>query len=846
MLGRTSGLLAILVVVSLMLTHSLSGETLQKSLSGQTVKEQAQQSLRSQNAQLQPQNAQLQPQNAQLQPQNVQSQSQSTQPQQPKSAHPQTQRTQQGEIYRGQLRDRMTQEPISMATVILLSADSTVVSTTLSSDGGTFELSGAGAHWLQVNHLAYQTLRVSLDAPLPDVLYMDQATGELGEVVVKAERPLMKLVDGTTPSYDIDQLFAHSSVTTAYEMLGQLPGMSMQGDVPTLVGTNGYTLVFNGQPSNVPQDMLLERLKSIPREMVASVEISYTPIARYRAKGASINVVFKGQAAGSSLGGTSGQLFTEYSNKYYSNYAAGGSVNYSAPNGFSVTANYRASLGKIRSDLIYDIAPFGRYTKGLEIENSGYTNYNKHTLFAELGYKFGRHALSVDYYGSLTPPEGTNRYQVNQKEREPLESLNKGNDNTHHVAINYRLGGNLLAGLFYTHYRDHREVLYGMEQSPRSPYATSYTSDQLSQVWGGHIDNSHSWDGGWGLSYGSKVSYSKTINGQTYLWRNGREVPNDAVSGTSKELLADLYIGGKKQFKNGLSLGLTLIGDYANYIGADETFQIIPQASLSYARNPNHVLQVNIQSSKRDPSYWEREPFSRADDRYQLWEGNPQIRPYVTYSGQVNYIFKQRYVFFLSGYYQPLRFEQQMYLDPYRSRIVYKTWNWHYASNASIGAVVPLPQTKWWNARLTLNGQLNSVKLEIPYEPTYQCTKPMYYVALSNEFRLSQKHNITIGLDGSYLHGAIQGYYSLGDIYNIACRAKWTSQDKKWSLTLRGDDLLNAGVPRVRVNYGIHQVDFRPSRYNTRFSVHLSYTFGSFDKVQTKEPTQLSTDRFGI
>ncbi len=835
-LGRKGVLLAILVVVSLMLTQSLSGQTLKEGSNGQTVKGQSQQS----------QSTQTQSQSTQLQ------QSQNTQPQQPQSAQqqsqsaqPQTQHSQQGETYRGQLRDRVTEEPISMATVILLSADSTVVSTTLSSDGGTFELSGEGAHWLQVNHLAYQTLRVSLDAPLPDLLYMNQATGELGEVVVKAERPLMKLVDGTTPSYDIDQLFAHSSVTTAYEMLGQLPGMSMQGDVPTLVGT-GYTLVFNGQPSDIPQNILLERLKSIPREMVASVEISYTPIARYRAKGASINVVFKGQAAGSPLSGTSGQLFTEYSNKYYSNYAAGGSVNYSAPKGFSVTANYRASLGKMRSDLIYDIAPFGRYTKGLEIENSGYTNYNKHTLFAELGYKFGRHSLSVDYYGSLTPPEGTSRYQVNQKEREPLESLNKGNDNTHHVAINYRLGGNLLAGLFYTHYRDHREVLYGMEQSPRSPYATSYTSDQLSQVWGGHIDNSHSWDGGWGLSYGSKVSYSKTINGQTYLWQNGQQVPNGAVSGTSKELLADLYIGGKKQFKNGLSLGLTLIGDYANYIGAEETFQIIPQANLSYARNPNHVLQVNIRSIKRDPSYWEREPFSRSDNRYQLWEGNPQIRPYVVYSGQVNYIFKQRYVFFLSNNYQPHRFEQQMYLDPDRSRIVYKSWNWHYANKASIGAVVPLPQTQWWSARLTLNGQLNSVKLDIPYELTYQCTKPQYYVALSNEFRLSQKHNITIGLDGSYLHGAIQGYYSLGDMCVLACRAKWTSQDKKWSLTLRGDDLLNAGVPRVRVNYGIHQVDFQPSRYNTRFSVHLSYTFGSFDKVETKEPTQLSTDRFGI
>ena len=118
-----------------MLTQSLSGQTLKEAPSGQTLKE----DLNGQTVKGQPQ------------------QSQSTQPQQSQSAQPQTQQPQQRETYRGQLRDRLTEEPISMATVILLSADSTVVSTTLSSDGGTFELSGEGAHWLQVNHLAYQT-----------------------------------------------------------------------------------------------------------------------------------------------------------------------------------------------------------------------------------------------------------------------------------------------------------------------------------------------------------------------------------------------------------------------------------------------------------------------------------------------------------------------------------------------------------------------------------------------------------------------------------------------------------------------------------------------------------------
>ncbi len=114
MLGRKGVLLAILVVVSLMLTHSLSGQTLKEGSNGQTVKE----DLSGQIVKGQSQ------------------QSQSTQPQQAQSAESQTQRSQQGETYRGQLRDRVTEEPISMATVILLSADSTVVSTTLSSDGG--------------------------------------------------------------------------------------------------------------------------------------------------------------------------------------------------------------------------------------------------------------------------------------------------------------------------------------------------------------------------------------------------------------------------------------------------------------------------------------------------------------------------------------------------------------------------------------------------------------------------------------------------------------------------------------------------------------------------------------
>lgn len=57
---------------------------------------------------------------------------------------------------------------------------------------------------MRISHIAYKDATISLSEPLPEVIYLEEGDSMLNELVVKADRPLMKLVDGGIPSYDID------------------------------------------------------------------------------------------------------------------------------------------------------------------------------------------------------------------------------------------------------------------------------------------------------------------------------------------------------------------------------------------------------------------------------------------------------------------------------------------------------------------------------------------------------------------------------------------------------------------------------------------------------------------
>lgn len=744
--------------------------------------------------------------------------------------------------YHTLLRDKTTGEAVAGATALLMAPDSTTLAVVVSDAEGAVRLSGEGACCLRISHLMYHPLTVDLvGATLPDTLRLEPRSELLEELVVSTDRPVMKLLEGGISSYDVELLFEKSPVSTAYEMLCRLPGMREEGGVPVLAGVSGFTLVMNGKPSSLPQDQLLEQLKSIPVSQVASAEISYTPIARYRAKGASVNIVLKHQSRERISSGLSAQLFGTYTSQYYSRYAAGGSALYTSPSGLSISGRYGAGLGDRISDLSVVTGPLGSLSE-IRTRNVGKSSFGSHTLTLDLGYRKGRHDLSATYYGTFSP---NNQFVEKDIERShPIEQEQESQRRTHHLSVEYGYDGHLMIGAFYTDYHQSQSVTYGTGMDATPSEAFAFDNGQQSRVVGAHVDNSHRLGGGWGIEYGSKFSLSHTANRQQQWVVAGETQTTDPIERVSRELLADIYLGVKKQLSSALSIDATLIGDYARYYGHEETFRLMPQASLLYRISQTDMLQLSFNSQKKYPAYFEREPYSTQRSAVQMWQGNPEIRPFVTYNAQAVYVLRGKYQFVIRENYAPRYFVQQMYLDPELEKIVYKTWNWHYYNNLSLTAVAPLPKTDWWQGRLVLDVSPTWIKLDVPFVGTVDRRRTSLFGSLSNDFVLSQRNGLTAGLDFSYITGGMQGLYDFSDIVNLSARMKWVSRDKKWSVTLRGNDLLEKGTPKIKANQGVQQFEFVPSRYGRNFSLDIRYTFGNYKSV--KSPSQLDTSRFGM
>ena len=127
--------------------------------------------------------------------------------------------------YHTLLRDKSTGEAVAGATALLMASDSTTLAVVVSDAEGAVRLSGEGACCLRISHLMYHPLMVDLvGAALPDTLRLEPRSELLQGLVVSADRPVMKLLEGGISSYDVELLFEKSPVSTAYEMLCRLPG----------------------------------------------------------------------------------------------------------------------------------------------------------------------------------------------------------------------------------------------------------------------------------------------------------------------------------------------------------------------------------------------------------------------------------------------------------------------------------------------------------------------------------------------------------------------------------------------------------------------------------------------
>lgn len=182
-------------------------------------------------------------------------------------------------IVRGTLKDSVSKQALNDATVsILVAKDSSLLSFTLSSNSGFFEIKNvpSGNYVALVSYQGFNTLRklfsITEQVPVAELgdVFMVQDFKMLGEVVVKDEVPIK--VKGDTVVYNANSFKVLNPNGTAEDLLKKLPGVQVERDGTIKAQGETVPKIYVDGKEFFGNDPKMAT-KNITADMIAEVEV---------------------------------------------------------------------------------------------------------------------------------------------------------------------------------------------------------------------------------------------------------------------------------------------------------------------------------------------------------------------------------------------------------------------------------------------------------------------------------------------------------------------------------------------------------------------------------------------
>lgn len=757
------------------------------------------------------------------------------------------------------------EQPVDGVAVILQTLDSVYVDAVVTDTLGDFRLNHPldQSYRLIFQHILYNMVEKEIITANVGTVVLEEKDYQLAEITVKGERPQVKL-EGGKLTYDVPQLMKDKTATNAFEIIKDLPGLIERNDNLELVGASRLNIILNGQLTTMSADQLIQLLKTMPASRVEKAEVMYNAPAKYNVKGALLNVVLsKNESETPSWQGETGVDYTQYRH-------AGGDahVNLLYTNkGFSL--DFLLNGNKRRDVMGEDMLARHTLNSGMtEISqhNRALVHVNRGTVRLGMDYTFANEdKLSLAYYLKgdkvLSDRDAFTSYLDLSKPENKSESTSLVRDDGHSAIHNIRLQydghAGISAGADFTRYHSPSVLDYQDTNTNTNGSRTDMINNTRQDVsrWSVFLNKTHSFASGWGLNYGVHGGYASSKNYSEYLYEQGAgyEMDEEALEdNTQKEYIADIFAEVSKSFGERFSATVGLKGEYfkSDYASSRENMNLwnegalFPTVSLSYTFSPRHILQFDISSDKTYPGYWQVSPQVTPLNSYSEVAGNPLLKPYRTYEGQMVYIFRQKYMLVAFCEYTPDYFAQLPYQSDTELKTVFRFENMDYSLEAGLAVIIPFNVGRFWNSRITLRGWRMQEKNDNFHGISYNREAYLGLAHMSNTFNLCDKPNLKMTIDGQYVTpGAIQGIYDLGSMYEISAGLKWTFLNDRASLTLKGDDIFASSIPRtIKINQGNQWSRMR--KLNDERCLKLSFVW-KFGGYKEREHDSIDTSRFG-
>lgn len=659
----------------------------------------------------------------------------------------------------------------------------------------------------------------------------------LPEVIVKAEKPIVKLEQGKMV-YNMHNLLEKLPADNAYEALTRIPGVSDATGSISLLG-NEVTLIINGQATTLTQEQLADRLKAMPAAQLAKAEVMLSAPARYHVRGMAINIVTKDNAGTNQL---SGQMVGGLQQSRYST-------------GFG---NLYLSMqrGKFGLDAQYQYVNGNSYSESSRIANhplgSKRVNYYDETWQKSFGirhyYRLGmnyafnkNHRLDIAYTGNWKNASSNNQTTGLSVSRTHHDS----HVYLHNVDVNYSLPFGLTLSGSYTYYRTpQQQVLEGMMQVDGNTTETernlTSSSEQTINKWMFTADQTHSLSHGWGLSYGVQGQFASNKSYQNTLDKKGNILPDATSSVDINERIWNMYAGFSKQVNKAISLEASVAAEQYHSPMWNK-WRIYPTLNALWSISDNHLLNLSFNSISVFPSYWSTMSNVFYSSTYTEVHGNPNLKPYSEYNVNLMWQIKRRYTLMAFANLRPDYFVQLPYQTADRMAVIMKETNFDYSNNFGLQASAIFSAGKWFNGNVFAVGTYKHEKSSHFFDLPFDRKKLSAILGGTASVKLCKTQDVRLILNPFFQSKAIQGVYDISPIFRMNAKLHWSSHDGKWGLRLNGSNIFNNKYDTRSVQ---GNQNFRMKLNNNWSTVTFTvvYKFGGYKEKKIK---QVDTSRMG-
>ena len=625
-----------------------------------------------------------------------------------------------------------------------------------------------------------------------DSLRMDSIIHALPEVMVKGERPIVK-VAGSKLTYDMPLLLKKESADNVYDALKLIPGVTDNNGSLTLAG-NAFNVLINGKHHQMDAAQLNALLKSLPANRLKHAEVMYTTPARYEVRGASINLDIASDS--SQPDGWQGELtgawnqeheemWSEKAGLIYHKGKLDFSVNYQHNHGKTYGTTDETSLHHLDDGTTHDIETY-------EAQRS-----RDHEHLWRMGFDYAftdNHRLSLSYTGNY----GTEHAREDVTGNVMATNAYRTRKTMHDVMLDYQLPTGTKVNVEYTYY-DTPSTQHLISTLPTGELHFDTDEHQRINRWKFHLGQEHSLAGGWGLNYGVRYSLTNDHSWQTFLptGSNTAASPTNSYSRQNEDIV-NIFAGTNGKIGEKLDFEVSLAAEYY-HSPAWHQWNVYPTLSLTYMPNSGHMLLLNVSSDKRFPDYWTLQNFtSFSNGGYNEVVGNPSLKPSSNYQTQLVYVLHNKYQFV--------------------------AWFQRFGN--------------WLDSRLTVLGVWMKEKCSAFYDIPFNRDIAWVMVSLRNNFTLVPNH-LYLNLDGMIRSKAHQAIYDLPSSGNVDLGLKYIFCKKRATLHVFCNDLFETSVIDPVIRFGNQNMKMDFSCYR-QVGVSLVYRFGGY-KDRSKE---VDTARF--